>query len=206
MRQPKVPEKQSSLLFYTIFQCSKVSASSVASKHSAQSILHLQVLWNVQHLTLDPQRFELKHWWCNNAQQAGRPSAPRGQYWSWTCWSTGEPSTTWMVTHRWVLTTGVVCDTNLDICYFSESISWYYFVKYLNTFYSDHFYIYLTNAARMYILYGTHSYWTSRYLYVPGQGSGKTSGPATTPHWVRLLHLTEGRKRYKCKFKSCCVN
>ncbi len=41
------------------------------------------------------------------------------------------------------------------------------------------------------LLYGTHSYWTSKYLYVPGQGSGKTSGPATTAHWVRLLHLHE---------------
>lgn len=40
-----------------------------------------------------------------------------------------------------------------------------------------------------YILYGTHSYWTSRYLYVPGQGSGNASGPATTAHCVRLLHL-----------------
>lgn len=43
-----------------------------------------------------------------------------------------------------------------------------------------------------YLLYGTHSYWTSRYLYVPGQGSGNTSGPATTAHWVRLLHLQMG--------------
>lgn len=41
------------------------------------------------------------------------------------------------------------------------------------------------------LLYGTHSYWTSRYLYVPGHGSGKTSGPAMTAHWVRLLHLRE---------------
>lgn len=56
---------------------------------------------------------------------------------------------------------------------------------------------YLKNKKqkRRYLLYGTHSYWTSKYLYVPGQGSGKTSGPATTAHWVRLLHLREGKRQ-----------
>lgn len=54
-----------------------------------------------------------------------------------------------------------------------------------------------------YVLYGTHSYCTSRYLYVPGQGSGNASGPATTAHCVRLLHLKTHTQRGERSLAVC---